>query len=72
MFHTSSLNTFAPLMNTAAVRLTERCLTAPVMEDEGETGTTPSGQEVGTTNSDPASTGEVLPSCYPSCSTSMG
>lgn len=56
MFHTSSLNTFAPLMNTAAVRLTERCLTAPVMEDEGETGTTPSGQEVGTTNSDPAST----------------
>ena len=32
MFHTSSLASFAPLMNAAARKLVHRCLTAPVVD----------------------------------------
>ena len=34
MFHTSSLTSFAPLMNAAAQKLAQRCLTAPVVDEE--------------------------------------
>ena len=57
MFHTSSLTSFAPLMNAAAVKLTARCLTAPVVDDESETGTKLAKPEDGAPSPDPACTG---------------